>query len=168
MKRRPRLTRARLRELLRYNRKTGEFRWRKRPRGWVRLELSAGYLSKQGYRCINIDGRFYREHQLAWFYMTGRWGRPTIDHRDRDVSNNRWNNLRRATVSQNNANRRRPRHNRSGYKGVYLCRESGKWRAKITMNGRVIYLGRFETAQAAHAAYLAAARRFFGDFARAE
>src|SRR5947209_541842 len=72
VKRRPRLTRARLRELLRYNRKTGEFRWRKRPRGWVRLELSAGYLSKQGYRCINIDGRFYREHQLAWFYMTGR------------------------------------------------------------------------------------------------
>jgi hypothetical protein len=167
MKRRSRLTRARLRELLRCNRKTGEFRWRKRPRSWVRPDLLAGYLSKEGYRRINIDGRIYLAHQLACLYVTGRWGRPMIDHRDRDVSNNRWNNLRLATRSQNNANRRRPRHNRSGYKGVYLCRESGKWRAKITVNRRVIYRGRFDTPQAAHAAYVAAARKHYGEFAHA-
>jgi len=162
------LTRARLRELLRYNRMTGEFRWRKRPRGWARLELSAGYLSKQGYRCFNIDGRFYLGHQLAWFYVKGRWGRPTIDHLDGDVSNNRWNNLRRATASQNNANRLRPRHNTSGYKGVYLCRRSGKWCAHIGRNGRIIHLGTFATPQSAHAAYRTAARKLFGEFARTE
>jgi hypothetical protein len=163
------LTRARVRELLRYNPKTGEFRWRKRPRNSVRLGPSAGGVhSHAGYRRIKIDRRLYREHQLAWFYMTGRWGRPTIDHRDGDATNNRWNNLRRATLSQNNANRRRPRQNTSGYKGVYLCRRSGKWRALIGSNGKVVYLGKFATPQAAHAAYLAAARKLFGEFARAE
>jgi hypothetical protein len=169
MKRRPRLTRARLRELLHYDPETGEFRWRKRPRNWARLNLSAGHSrSEQDYRYISIDRHVYRAHQLAWFYMTGRWGRPTIDHRDGDASNNRWENLRRATAWQNNANRRRPRHNRSGHKGVSLCSKSGKWRATIGRNEKIICLGRFPTPQAAHAAYVAAARKLFGEFARAE
>lgn len=169
MKRRPRLTRARLRELLHYNPKTGEFRWRKRPPSWTRVNLLAGYSrSERDYRHISIDRRLYRAHQLAWFYMTGRWGRPAIDHRDGDASNNCWKNLRRATASQNNANRRRPRHNRSGHKGVSLCSKSGKWRAMIGRNEKIIHLGRFETPQAAHAAYLAVARKVFGEFARAE
>jgi len=100
--------------------------------------------------------------------MKGRWGRPTIDHRDGDVTNNRWKNLRRATASQNNANRRRPRHNTSGYKGVSLCRQSGKWRATIGSNGKTIKLGKFTSPKAAHRAYRAAARKLFGKFARTD
>ena len=165
MKRRPRVTRARLRELLRYNKKTGEFRWRKRNGNSPHLGPS---IRQQDGRYIKIDGRMYSEHQLAWFYMRGRWGKPTIDHRDGDGTNNRWNNLRRATASQNNANRRRPRHNTSGYKGVYLSRRSGQWCAQIGRNGRTIHLGTFATPQEAHAAYLKAARKLFGEFARAE
>jgi hypothetical protein len=169
VKRRPRLTRARLRELLDYNSTTGEFRWRNRDGNGARLGPSAGSVNSSGeYRSIKINGRMYREHQLAWFYMKGRWGRPMIDHRDGDGTNNRWNNLRRATMSQNAANRRRPRHNTSGYKGVYICCKSGKWRACIGKDGETIQLGRFETAQEAHEAYLKAARKLFGKFARAE
>jgi hypothetical protein len=163
------LTRARLRELLHYDPKTGQFHWRKRPGGGARRNLSAGHLlPQQARRRIGIDGRLYFAHQMAWLYMTGRWGRPIIDHRDGDATNNRWNNLRRATRSQNNANRRRPRHNTSGYKGVSIRRGSGKWRATIGRNGQIIHLGTFPTPQAAHAAYLAAARKLFGEFARAE
>jgi hypothetical protein len=160
------LTRARLRELLHYDPNTGEFRWHKRLRNGYRG--LAGHVAQQGYRCIQIDGRVYRAHQLAWLYMTGRWGRPTIDHRDRDATNNRWRNLRRATASQNNANRRRPRNNTSGYKGIYRGRRPGQWCAHVGVNGQSIHLGTFLTAQAAHAAYLAAARKLFGEFARAE
>jgi len=167
VKRRPRLTRARLRELLRYDPKTGEFRWRKRP--GARPGPLVGYVPRQqNGRCIRIDGRVYNEHQLAWLYMTGRWARPTIDHRDGDCTNNRWKNLRRATHSQNNANRRRPRHNTSGYKGVYPGRRPGQWRAQIGKNGRMHYLGTFPTRQAAHAAYVAAAQKHYGEFARAQ
>jgi HNH endonuclease/AP2 domain len=168
VKSRPRLTRARLRELLDYNKETGEFRWRKRDIKGIRPDLSAGTIrSPRDYRYIKIDGRVYSEHQLAWFYMSGRWGKPTIDHRDGDVTNNRWKNLRLATRSQNNANRRRPRNNTSGYKGVHLFRRLGKWGAHIGKNGQTIHLGTFETPQAAHAAYVKAARKLFGKFARA-
>jgi len=169
MKRRPRLTRARLRALLRYNKKTGEFRWRKRPGGGARSDLFAGYVAPhQDRRRIGIDGRVYSAHQLAWFYVTGRWGRPTIDHRDGDGTNNRLNNLRPATRSQNSANSRRPRHNTSGYKGVGLHRGPGKWRATIARKEKKIHLGTFATPQEAHEAYVKAARKLFGKFARAE
>jgi hypothetical protein len=158
---RPRLTRARLRELLHYDRDTGEFRWWKRVGDEVQLGEKAGYLD------LCIDERWYQAHQLAWRYVTGRWCRPMIDRRDGDGTNNRWSNLRRATQSQNTANSRRPRHNTSGYKGVSL-RRSGRWRAIICNKGRWIYLGTFATPEAAHAVYLAAARKLFGEFARPE
>ena len=161
MRKRERLTRARLRELLHYDRDTGEFRWWRRVGDEVQLGEKAGYLE------IRIDGRAYQAHQLAWRYKTGRWCRPLIDHRDGDGTNNRWTNLRQATPSQNTANSRRPRHNTSGYKGVSL-RTSGRWRAVVCNKGRLISLGTFATPEAAHAAYAATARKLFGEFARPE
>jgi hypothetical protein len=63
---RPRLTRARLRELLHYDPETGEFRWRKRMNGSVRVNDVAGCLTPDGYRRISIASRLYRAHHLAW------------------------------------------------------------------------------------------------------
>jgi hypothetical protein len=167
LKVRRRLTQARLRELLRYDPNTGQFRWRKRPSPSVRKGAIAGGVSKFArYWCITIDGRTYMAHQLAWLYRTGKWCRPMVDHRDGDRTNNRWRNLRRATSSQNNANRCVPRNNRCGFKGVGL--KAGRWCARIRKNGRLRELGAFPTPQAAHAAYVAAARKLFGEFARAE
>jgi HNH endonuclease len=162
VKNRPRLTRARLRELLHYDRDTGEFRWLERVGNEVRPGTVAGVVQ------IRIQGRRYSAHQLAWLYMAGRWGRPMIDHRDGNSTNNRWSNLRLATASQNNANRRLPGHNTSGYKGVILCRKSGRWHAFIRYRGRGTYLGSFPTPQAGHVAYVAAARKVHGKFARAK
>jgi hypothetical protein len=155
------VTRARLRELLHYDRDTGEFRWRERIGDEVALGHAAGCVR------ICILGRTYRAHQLAWLYMTGRWGRPLIDHRDGDATNNRWANLRRATASENGANSR-CRDNISGYKGVVLCRGSGRWRASVCKDGQRRHLGMFATPEAAHAAYVAAARKLFGEFARTD
>jgi hypothetical protein len=162
VKTRPRLTRARLRELLHYDKKTGEFRWWERVDDGIHLGQTTGHVR------IRIDGRTYLAHQLAWFYMKGRWCRPLIDHRDGDSTNNRWSNLRRATHSQNSANRRRTRHNTSGHKGVRLCRGSGRWQALIRKDGQQVCLGTYDTPEAAHAAYAAAARKLFGKFARPE
>jgi len=164
---RPRLTHARLRELLRYDAETGEFRWEKRMSRSVRAGDVAGVTDRDGYRRITIAGRIYPAHRLAWLYMTGTWCSVLVDHRDGDPSNNRWDNLRRATVSQNNANRRLHRNNKCGFKGV-VRNQWGRFCASIYKNGRRRHLGMHATPQAAHAAYIAAARKLFGEFARAK
>jgi hypothetical protein len=168
VRRPPRLTQERLHEILRYEPQTGEFRWRQRVSYAIQVGDIAGSRSKAGYWCIHVSGRSYKAHQLAWLYVTGVWGRPTIDHRDLDKANNRWSNLRRATRSANGANRRRHRNNACGFKGVYLHRKSGKWHAQIRKDGKAYYLGSFSTPQDAHKAYVAVARDLFGEFARAE
>jgi hypothetical protein len=166
---RTRLTQARLRELLHYDPETGEFRWLKRVSRFVRVGSIAGGEHKLGgYSYITMGGRGYPAHQLAWLYMTGKWCRPMIDHHDGNRGNNRWSNLRRATRSENNANRLRQRNNTSGFKGVTLEPTTGKWRARISKDRLRRTLGTFRTPEAAHEAYTAAARRLFGEFARAE
>jgi hypothetical protein len=98
--------------------------------------------------------------------MKGEWGRPVIDHRDGNPLNNRWRNLRLCSVSENAANRRRLRNNKSGFKGVAFVPERGMWRARISKHGKRYPLGNYATAEEAHAAYVAKARELFGEFAR--
>jgi hypothetical protein len=99
VKKRPRVTRARLRKLLHYDRDTGEFRWLKRVSRSIQPGDIAGTVDRQGYRKIMINGRICPAHHLAWFYIKGKWCRLMIDHRDGNRSNNRWKNLRPATSS---------------------------------------------------------------------
>jgi len=167
VRRRPQIAHARLLELLRYDSETGEFRWLKRVSRGTHIYDVAGTVQVGGYRKIAIKGKNYLAHQLAWFYMTGKWCPTIIDHRDGDPSNNRWENLRRATQSQNCANRRRHKNNACGFKGVTRMR-SGRWKAIIYKKARKHDLGLFATPQEAHAAYVAAARKLFGEFARPE
>ncbi len=74
-------------------------------------------------------------------------------------------NLRVCTNSQNSMNQLKSRDNTSGYKGVYLCKRTGKWRASITVQYKVKRLGRFATPEDASAAYRAAALNLHGEFA---
>jgi hypothetical protein len=161
------LTAERLRELLHYNEVTGEFRRRVTVRYNARAGDLAGSTDKRGYRQINVDGTVYRGHRLAILYTTGAWPDHDVDHRDGVRSNNAFRNLRPATMSQNIANSRRPLHNTSGFKGVGWDKKARKWRATIEVRGRRIYLGLFETLEAAAASYHAAAIQHFGEFARA-
>ena len=97
-------------------------------------------------------------------------GRPLIDgecvdHVDRDPVNNRRFNLRLATHAENMRNRTRQSNNRSGYKGVYLRPDTGRWYAGIRVNGKKIHLGVFDDPRIAHEAYCAAAKKHFGAFA---
>jgi hypothetical protein len=88
-----------------------------------------------------------------------------IDHRNRDKVDNRIENLRPATSSQNKGNIGLLRTNRSGYRGVSLNSRSGKWHAQIKINGKQTYLGRFDTPEQAALRYNEAARQHFGEFA---
>lgn len=121
---------------------------------------------KSGYRKISINNRSYWAHRLAWAIMMGEWPPETIDHKDGDGSNNRWDNLRAATRQQNQQNRRRHKSNGSGFKGITKNKHGITWSAAIYQKGRKIHIGNFPTAEAAHSAYCIAARAHYGEFAR--
>jgi len=163
------LTQERLKELLSYDPLTGVFLWRV-DRGGKRVGEVAG-CRKRTYTMISVDDVIYRAHHLAWLYMTGELPGLFVDHRDLDKHNNGWSNLRLATKSQNMANVGRIKSNKSGFKGVshYRAGESyGKpWQASIGRGGKSYHLGHFATEEEAHAAYVAAAEKMFGEFARA-
>jgi len=98
--------------------------------------------------------------------MTGSWPDGMIDHSNGNPSDNRFINLRVTDSSGNNRNSRKRKTNKSGYKGVSFFRKTEKWRASIVYNRRNISLGLFENPEDAHKAYVEAAKRLHGDFAR--
>lgn len=154
------LTFERLREVLDYDPLTGVFSWRVRLSDKTRLGAIAGTTKDKGYVQVRIDGVKYLAHRLAWLYVTGKWPEDVIDHVDRNPSNNRLVNLRPATRRENHQNLNMRKANTSGFTGVSRCdRNPAKWRAVITDYGKQHYLGRFDTPEEAHAAYLAAKAR---------
>jgi len=89
-----------------------------------------------------------------------------IDHRDCNGLNNRRENLRTATVAENNRNHRTRKNNTSGFKGVSLHKQSQRWQASIWADRKIRHLGSFDTPEAAHLAYVAASAELHGDFGR--
>ena len=162
------ITQERLKELLHYNPETGVF-----TRNWTmgrkaRVGSIAGSVRKDGYRQIQINKIKYLSHRLAWLYMTGSWPKEDIDHINRVKDDNRWENLREASPSQNQANRKININNSSGLKGVQYRKDNTKnpWQASIECNGKSIYLGYFRTPEEAYLSYCLAALVLFGKFAR--
>lgn len=159
------LTRERLLEVLSYDALAGTFTWRINMSRKVRAGRPAGSLRPTGYIGIGIDGSVYQAHRLAWFYVHGEWLACDPDHRNLVRTDNRLDNLRPATRSQNMANGGRRVSNVSGYKGVSYSRTAKRWVAQITKDYQNHYLGLFDTPEAAHATYVKKARELFGEFA---
>lgn len=160
------ITPERVRELLDYDPETGFF-YNRMARANVPAGSAAGSMTSHGYIRISVDDKSYRAHRLAWLWMTGRWPKAFVDHRDTNKSNNRWSNLREATKSQNMANTHLQNNNKTGCKGVYFYKAYSKYAAQIWKDGQQTFLGYFDTFEQAKVAREHAARRLFGDFARA-
>jgi hypothetical protein len=161
------MTPAALRALLHYDPETGEFTWVAYRQG-IYAGKVAGSPGTKGYLRIRIgmdDRRHeFKAHHLAWLWVYGEWPTVEIDHKDGNKLNNAISNLRLATTSQNQGNRKRPSTNSTGYKGV--SRQDRWYRAKITHNGVKHNLGLFKTPEEAYAVYCAKAKELFGEFAR--
>ena len=153
-----------VRSRLAYDPDTGVFRW-KTNRYPSRVGQVTGAV-KDGYLQIYLDGRLYRAHRLAWLIMTGLWPSDEVDHINRVRGDNRWNNLRAATKSQNAMNTSVRADNRSGFKGVAWDAGRKKWRADIRLPYVRKHLGMFESPELAHKAYVAAAAVHFGEYGR--
>ena len=158
------LTAERLRELLHYDPLTGLWTWLVN-RGLAKVGDVAGTTTRKQYVQIGIDGCLYRSHRLAFLYINGEWPNGLVDHKNNDGFDNRWDNLREATFSQNAANGKVHRDSASGYKGVSWSKRNRKWRVDICISRKRIHVGNFTNIEDAIAAYAESAGKLFGEFA---
>lgn len=153
-KRLPSITQARLHELFNYDKATGIF-VRKVSRGNSKAESPAICKTSKGYLRIFIDGDRYATHHLAWLYVNGEWPSEQLDHINGIKTDNRIENLRTCTTSENCHNQIGPRRNNTlGIKGVHQM-PSGKFRASASLMGKKVDLGIHLTVDAAAEAYIA-------------
>lgn len=152
------ITATRLRELLAYDPATGLFTWAANHGTKCRAGEVAGSDHGKGYIQIQLDGRNYLAHRLAWLYVTGEWPSHGVDHKHGNRSDNRWDELRAATNSQNQQNLRKARsRSLTGLLGV--SRNGKRWKSNITLNGVQKHIGTFDTPEQAHAAYIEVKRQ---------
>jgi hypothetical protein len=152
----------RLRELFDYEPNSGGLVWRARP-GIARNDRAgkvAGHVKPNGYVVVSVDGRLFLKHRVCWALAHGVWPENYIDHIDGNPSNNSLANLRCATPAQNLQNTKQYANNKSGAKGVYL-HAHGKYEAFISKDRRRVYLGLFETFDAAVSARAKAQAKLF-------
>ncbi len=146
-------------ELIHYNPETGIFTWLKGHRKGLRAGCYDGR-----YIQIQLGGVRFLSGRLAWYYMTGMVPKDQIDHKDNDTINDKWENLREATHQQNQCNRRVQELSTSQIKGVR--RLGDKFYVAIGVKGEKLQLGGYNTLEEAQAAYIEAAKKYHGEFAK--
>jgi hypothetical protein len=127
-----------------FNYKDGRLIWSKTTSRLSVAGTEAGTINKRGYRQICFINKIYKEHRLIYLYHYGHLPK-LIDHIDGNKLNNKIENLRPATVSQNAYNAKLKSTNKSGVKGVSWDTKSNKWRAQCSLNGKAQLLGFYDT-----------------------
>ena len=157
-----------LKKHLRYDRNTGVFVWRisnyGRNAGGISVGDIAGCENVVGYIVIRVFNRLYLAHRLAWLYCHGSFPISNIDHKNQIKSDNRILNLRLASKSQNAMNSKIPANNTSGYRGVSYHKQTEKWRARLTVNGREKIIGYYGSPLKASEEYKKYAQHYYGEF----
>ena len=143
----------------------GMLLWKNPKTNRLKKGAVAGTL-KDGYRRVNLNYTLYYVHRLVWLYHYGVMPLGMIDHIDMDRSNNRIENLREATPTQNSMNRLKTKSNSSGFKGVSFHEKTQKWRAACSVNGSRKYLGLYKSPEEAHAAYVQEVTKHYGEYGR--
>ena len=139
------ITHKEVTELVQYCPDTGIFTWKTKTCRKVVPGKSAGSKNANGYIQIKLNKQFYYGHRLAWFFVHHEWPTEEIDHVNGDPSDNRLCNLRQATSAQNKQNRQARKDCKSGIRGVYLRKDTQKWKAELRHNKKLISLGSFNT-----------------------
>lgn len=109
-----------------------------------------------GYFRVGINRKKYAIHRII-FMMHHNFLPEFVDHIDGNKLNNKIENLRQVTASQNQQNRNKTKFNKSGYKGVSLHKRDNLYRARLTINNKEKIIGYFKSPEDAYNAYCEAA-----------
>lgn len=151
--------------VLRYDPTAGRFFRLKNGRAGRKIgDEVLGTVNSSGYIVLNFFRRPVLAHRIAWLLMTGAWPPDQIDHVNRIRTDNRWENLRSATLAQNNANVIKKGRHRSLPMGVKQNPRDKLFYATISVANKDTHLGCFRTSEQAHSAYLSAKEKFHGPF----
>jgi hypothetical protein len=165
-----------LKELFDYNYQTGELIHKHRPANSFKTKNAFGMFTKRfagkkagcpgnhGYEQVYVDKKLQLSHRVIWALVYGEWPKDHIDHIDGNITNNKIENLRECSRSQNNRNK----HKATGsikLKGVRFHKSLQKFQSRICVDYKSIHLGYFDTPEEAHAAYCAKAVELFGEYA---
>lgn len=151
---------ALIKEIFIYNPQTGIFTWRKRGLHLFASEASmrrwntrrsgkvAGSLwaNKNGYKCYRLRflGYSIESHRAAFIYMTGS-APVSVDHKNRNPMDNKWENLRSSDWLDNAKNKTINRRNKTGESGVWWDKSRKNYQACVTCNYKRYRLGRFDS-----------------------
>lgn len=124
-----------------------------------------GSKEKKGYFSVSINGKRYKVHRIIWFLQHNFWPKQ-IDHINGIKNDNRIENLREASIAQNNQNSKLRKDNISGVKGVSWHKHKQRWLAKIDVDKKRIQLGYFKSLKNAKSAITKARNKYHGNFAR--
>jgi hypothetical protein len=168
------ITQERLHDLFEY-REDGNLIWKVSLSNRVKIGDVAGTLNacefsrSKGYCSVTIDGKNYGVHRLVFLYHHGYLTNGMqIDHIDCNRENNRIENLREVTKSQNGQNAKIRSTNTSGIKGVSWNKSRKKWHAQIMLNSKAISLGHHNTLEEAAKVVKEAREKYHGEYGRHE
>ena len=142
-----------------YDPNSGKFFWIK-PKNGRKVGAEAGSVNTTGYRIICVNRKRYLAHRLAWFLHYGEWPRSDLDHMNGVKDDNRIDNLRECSKSQNQMNRKA--------KGYSYHKASKKWQARIGHGNKETYLGWFDSESDAKQAYEDAKMEYHKEFSYKE
>ena len=147
-----------LKSVLHYDPATGVFRRRFAKAYNAKPWSVAGRITTNGYVQIVVDGKQYMAHRLAWLYIHGEWPRQQVDHINGCKTDNKIENLRDVSQSENLLNQKKSRNGK--LLGVSWHKVTKKWSARLQINKKLNFLGYFDTEIMAHQAYLEAKKKF--------
>lgn len=124
-----------------------------------------GSLNSNGYLVASVKSKIYRVHRLIFMWHYG-FMPEQVDHINGIRSDNRIENLRQVTATQNNQNRKAM--SKSGFKGVHWHKQSKKWVASICINRKSVHLGSFINKKDAAQVATEARSKLHGEFAKGE
>lgn len=137
------ITQERVKELFDYH--PDGYLIRKITQGTSKKGKVVNSLDGNGYFATKINGKTYSVHRLVYLIHYGKFPKNQLDHIDRCKTNNKIENLRDATISQNKMNITKLTKNTSGYKGVNWHSIGNKWLAQIMVNRKKYILGCSQT-----------------------